>query len=255
MISIIIPYWNAEDHIARCVDSLRQEGNFEFILVNDKSKDNGETIAREHAEGDSRFVFINNKHKKGVSGARNTGLDIAQGEWITFLDADDELLPDAWLTFSAVIKADRNANVHQLNHLRYYPSKDRIKMKYANHEGTYETEHLPNCWWGVWNKLCKAEFVKDIRFDESLNYGEDGLFVLECLVKDKRIHHGTRRQTAVKHILGNPNSLSHIKSDKDVLKQIHTYEKFMLKQNDSLIKAVVCEEIQKLWKRMEKFYR
>ena len=69
------------------------------------------------------------------------------------------------------------------------------------------------------------------------------------------MHHGSRQQTAVKHILGNPNSLSHVKSDKDVLKQIRTYEKFMQRQSNDMMKAVVCEEMQKLWKRMEKFYR
>lgn len=254
MISVIIPYWNAAKWIGRCVDSLKQPGDFEFILVNDKSKDDGEQIAREHAGDDERFVFVDNKHKKGVSGARNTGIETASGEWITFLDADDEMLPGAYDTFMTAIKSDNKAKMHQLNHRRYYTAINKLKLKYANDGGWYDLKALPDVWWSIWNKLYKRSFVKDVRFNESLQYGEDGLFILECLAKDGRIHHADRYLTAVKHRFDNPQSLSHVKTDKDIIKQIHAYEKFMQKQDDEL-KAVVCQELQKLWARVERCYR
>ena len=253
MISVIIPYWNAAEWIGRCVESLKQPGDFEFILVNDKSKDDSEKIARELA--DDRFVFVDNQHKKGVSGARNTGLDVAKGDWITFLDADDEMLPGAFDTFNAVIQADRKANIHQLNHFRYNAATDRLRMKSPYQGGWYDLNNLPETWWGVWNKLFRADFVKGVRFNESIQYGEDGLFMLECLAKDGKIHQGDRHLATTKHRFDSPNSLSHIKTDKDVIKQIHAYEKWMLKQEDNAIRVIACQEMQKLWARVERFYR
>ena len=163
MISVIVPYWNAGKWIGRCTDSLmKQTGDFEFILVDDMSDD---SPAFEH---DERFILTENRHTKGVSGARNTGIEAAHGEWITFLDADDEMLPDAYEIFQRVIKRDPEAVMHQLNHVRYYTSIRKTALKYANKEGRYDAAHLPAMWFGVWNKLYKREFIQDIRFQEGM---------------------------------------------------------------------------------------
>ena len=123
--SVIVPYWNAEPWLGRCCESLtRQAGDFDFILVNDSSTDNSEAIANEYANRDQRFVLMDNERTKGVSGARNTGIVHARTEWLTFLDADDELLDDAHHTFTKVIATDKTARFFQLNHLRYYSRID-----------------------------------------------------------------------------------------------------------------------------------
>ena len=89
MISVIVPYKNSEPWIGRCVESLKaQGGDMEFILVNDHSTDGGKKIAKDLTKGDKRFRHYENARADGVSGARNTGLDKAKGEWITFLDAE-----------------------------------------------------------------------------------------------------------------------------------------------------------------------
>ena len=148
MISVIVPYKDAAKWIERCAKSLKQQtDDFEFIFVDDHSEDNGEEILREIA--DSRFMLMKNHRHPGVSGARNTGLDIARGDWITFLDADDEMLPGGLDTYLEVIAADPDANIHQLNHLRYYPSIDKLTMKYPNEEGAYTSKELPQIWFGV----------------------------------------------------------------------------------------------------------
>ena len=93
MISVIIPYKNAEKYIPRCAESLlQQDSNFEFIFVNDDSEDDGPEILKNYA--DSRFVMLYNSGCPGVSGARNVGLANAEGDWITFLDVDDVMLPN-----------------------------------------------------------------------------------------------------------------------------------------------------------------
>lgn len=248
MISVIVPYWNSEQWLGRCLESLHQQaGNFEFIIVNDGSTDGGESIAEEYAQTDSRFSLYRNEHGKGVSGARNTGLDHATGEWLTFLDADDEMLPNAWETFQKAIRDD--ANVIQLSHRR---KRENMERTAGSMEGRYKLPNIPDHWWGVWNKLFRAEFVKDIRYDEGLQYGEDGLFVLECLKKDEYLYHADRTLTTTRHRFENLQSLSHAKTPEDIMKQCHTYEEFMRRQDNPALKFMVAKEMVKLWERITK---
>lgn len=111
-ISIIVPVYNVEKYLPRCIDSILAQTftNFELILVDDGSPDNCGAICDEYAQKDSRVVVIH-KENQGVSSARNRGLDVAQGKYIMFCDSDDkvdarwcELLhkaitrnPDAWV--------------------------------------------------------------------------------------------------------------------------------------------------------------
>lgn len=252
MISVIVPYRNAENWVGRCFQSLyNQQGDFEFIFVNDNSTDGGKEMVTLYTGNDDRFIAIDNHHHIGVSGARNTGIENASGKWITFLDADDEMLPDAYKLFTKELETD--ANIHQFNHLRYYTVKDRLVLKYANLSGWYDTSALCDMWFCVWNKLFRADFIKDIRFNERLQYGEDGLFMLECLARDERIHHADLRETTVKHRFDNKQSLSHIKTAADLVKQADVYESFM-KHQDGKMKAVACSELSKVWEKAAEEY-
>ena len=88
--SIIIPVYNAEATLNKCVDSvlMQQFANFEVILVDDGSKDGSLQICEEYARKDSRVMVIH-KENGGVSSARNRGLEIDKGKWVTFVDSDD----------------------------------------------------------------------------------------------------------------------------------------------------------------------
>ena len=251
MISVIVPYKDAEQWIGRCCESLaRQDGDFEFIIVNDGSEDGGPEIVRSYAKMDNRFRQMDNRRGPGVSGARNTGMDAAAGEYITFLDADDEMLPDAYRILTSVLK--QPANMYQFNHMRWIAKKNRDVPKYQNQRGIYTSAKLPEAWYGVWNKLFRAEFLQDIRFDERTQFGEDGLFVLECLAKGDQIRHADYKLRVCKHNLENRKSLSHQKTGADLIKQVHLYEEFMLRQTNPQLRVRVCQEIGILWqhKRM-----
>ena len=92
-ISIIVPVYNAEEYLHRCIDSILAQTftDFELLLINDGSKDNSGVICDEYAALDNR-VRVFHKENGGVSSARNMGLDNAKGEWITFVDSDDWLV-------------------------------------------------------------------------------------------------------------------------------------------------------------------
>ena len=250
MISVIVPYWNSGKWLDRCCQSLhKQKGDFEFVLVDDHSEDNGVDIVEKYVEMDSRFVNLVNEHRKGVSGARNTGINWASGEWVTFLDADDELTDGAGKIFRKY--AQTGSNMIQFNHKRYYAAKNKYLIKYANPGGDYGLENLPDAWWGVWNKLYKTEFLKQIRFDESLSYGEDGLFVLECMATGEKIRHADYEALTVIHHFDNAESLSKVKTINDIRKYIHTYEDFAFNRDSSAaMKKAAATEISNLWMRI-----
>ena len=90
LISVIVPVYNVERYLRQCIESITNQSykNLQIILIDDGSKDNSGKICDEYAEKDKRVEVIH-KENTGVSAARNTGLDNAKGEWITFVDADD----------------------------------------------------------------------------------------------------------------------------------------------------------------------
>ena len=99
-VSIIVPIYNAEKHLARCIDSiLNQEyTDFELLLVNDGSTDSCGSICDSYAEQDSRIRVIH-KENTGVSDSRNQAIDQARGTYLQFLDSDDWITPDATTLF------------------------------------------------------------------------------------------------------------------------------------------------------------
>ena len=227
-ITVIVPYWNAEPWIGRCADSLRtQEGNFEFLFVDDHSTDGSTAELLKHT--DERFVLLQNIGRRGVSAARNHGLDNASGEWVTFLDADDELLPGALSIYADDIQ-EGGAIIYQENHLRHYAATGATLRKFENPRGTYTTHNLPLCWFGVWNKIYKREPLQNIRFDEGLQFGEDEIYNLECLEIARAIR-SSGRQT-VKHNIENMQSLTHVRKAEDLIRQLKKLCEIMEKHKD-----------------------
>jgi len=244
MISIIVPFKNAEQWLERCFDSLtRLQGDFEFIVINDHSTDNSRVIAEQYAKQDNRFKVLDNEHAKGVSGARNTGLDYAKGEWLTFLDADDYLTEDADEAYKKALSV--NADMHQLNHKRLY-STGRFGVKYYNVDGWYDIEHLPQLWCVVWNTLYRAERFGDIRFKEGLQYSEDELYNLECLAREHIVHNAD--VYAVVHCFNNPESLCKTKTEQELFANSQALEEFLARQTDPVFKSVICKIISDHWR-------
>lgn len=210
--------------------------------MDDHSTDKGKAIVEEYAHKDDRIRVLVNEHTKGVSGARNTGLDYATGDWVTFLDCDDELMPRVFYMWERMA-FDSEYNIIQTNHYRNY-GKGNV-LKYKNFEGLYGINSMPQMWCMVWNKLIRREFLDDTRYVDGMQYGEDEVFILDLLCKDARIYH-TEDITVLRHF-DNKDSLSHIKGKKELLAQSRALEEFLMRSDNAEVNSFVCDTLSEHW--------
>ena len=179
LVTIIIPIYNAEAYLARCVDSvLNQEyKNFELFLVNDGSTDESGKICREYAERDGRIRFIQ-KENTGVSDSRNVALSMAQGTYIQFLDSDDWIAPEA--TRLLVQSMEKNqcdmviSDFYRVSGEHMAQKGDINENRVLNRQefSDHMIEDPADFYYGVlWNKIYRRKIIEDygIRMDITLN--------------------------------------------------------------------------------------
>ena len=191
LISIIVPVYNSEQTLNRCIDSILGQTyrNFELLLINDGSLDRSGEICDEYAQQDSR-VKVFHKENGGVSSARNVGLDNARGEWITFCDSDDTVTAE-WLQNAASICSGKELVVQG-----FYPSNPEG----FHTSGKFEKCDLPvvqglsylykcSAFGYVWNKMFLGRVISEqaIRFCSDLTFKEDEVFSLQYCVYISRI--------------------------------------------------------------------
>lgn len=193
-ISVIIPVYNAEKHLEKCIGSLlaQTETSCEFIFVNDGSKDGSRKIIEEFQERDDRIVLINQENQ-GVSRARNNGIASATGDYIGFADADDYAEPDLFekmYTAATTFKADivtanyfeELAGAKIKTALPFAPDavfkKDAIVREIIPF--FIREEILNQCW----NKLYSSRLIhsKHVVFPAGVPIGEDGFFNLQAFL-------------------------------------------------------------------------
>lgn len=175
--SIIVPVYNVEKEIKKCLDSIKNQtyGDFEVLCVDDCGKDSSMDIVREYAQKDNRFKILTHEHNRGVSAARNTGLDNASGEYTMFVDSDD------WLETNALEIIKNNfdkskSEVIVFNIYNCYPDgkkeiNDTTNFKKSNQTQVLLTENNLNTFIGVvWNRAYKTSLINDnhIRFPEGM---------------------------------------------------------------------------------------
>ena len=189
LISIVIPVYNAEKYLEQCLNSIKNQTykNFEVILVNDGSIDHSESICMDFVKVDTRFKYFT-KVNGGASSARNFGLDNVTGNYITFIDADDwvdenhlEVLinnikdNNSDMAVSSIKKFDNSNNFY----FRVYSNEEKYLLNYNKFNRVEFLVILPklipanNSYKVAVSKLFKKELVTDVRFDESIVYGED----------------------------------------------------------------------------------
>lgn len=249
-VSIIVPVYNVEDYIEECIDSIVNQTlkEIEIIIVNDGTKDNSIKKIEKYLS-DPRVVLIN-KENGGLSSARNAGLKLAKGEYISFIDSDDfielTMLEDLYnnsedseIVFSDIIlynnitkeKKDRKRNI--------------IQKKIGRGSSFLDGTPLE-----VWNKIYKKEYLEKInlKFIEGIIY-EDVNFTIESMFLAKKVkyiekghyyYRINRNSSIIAESNKNRNSFLVVTSDKKIVeeikefyrkneKKISSYEKILLK--------------------------
>lgn len=191
MVSIIVPIYNAENYLRRCVDSiLNQEyTDFELLLVNDGSTDASGDICEEYGDQDPRVIVIQ-KENTGVSDSRNRALDRAMGKYLQFLDSDDWITPDATRLF---VRAAEEYGCDMVISDFYRVVGERLSTKGDIEEegvltreefAAHMMENPADFYYGVlWNKLYRRDIVEEhnLRMDTDINWCEDFMFNLEYI--------------------------------------------------------------------------
>lgn len=194
LISVIIPVYNAEKYIERCINSIVKQSyvNWELIIVDDGSIDDSFNIASYLAESDVRIQVMHTENY-GVCSARNLGIEVAKGEYITFLDSDDEL--ESWTLdrlYSMCIENNSDIAIGQCKRIKdsgeiiesQYPkefelwkNQEAIRHSLEDHPATYS----------VWGKLYKRKIIGDTKFDIGHKVHEDSFFLFELLIKNPTV--------------------------------------------------------------------
>ena len=256
LISVIVPIYNVSKYISRCIESIlaQKYNNIEIILINDGSTDESGKICDEYAKKDLRIKVIHKKNE-GVSKTRNYGIDIANGEYITFIDADDYIEKDMYFDMM---------NIQHLNVIPdivtsgYYYETEAGKIfdsSNINHE-LYDILNSENAFneifsgrFGayIWNKLFKKELLDEfkIRFEPQIYSGEDLLFVCECISNAKNIVHCNQNYY---HYVKRKDSVTNSKFNSKLLSSRLAYEKIIKiaenKLPKSFIDVKVCESFE-----------
>ena len=201
-VSLIIPVYNKQAFLERCFNSLvnQKPHDAEIIIVDDGSKDGSYKICKRYAK-QYDWKLYKTKHQ-GVSEARNFGLDKADGEYVAFLDADDAFTEDALDVMTRITR--HGYNIIQFGQYRH---KDEQGFIDATRKGVFTLNNLPRRWAMVWNKIYKRDFIEQhgIRFIEGMQFGEDELFNLNCILKNGSLYHAP--QALIRHYFDDTKSL------------------------------------------------
>jgi glycosyltransferase involved in cell wall biosynthesis len=204
-VSIVVPIYNVEKYLSRCLDSLLAQSlkDIEIVAVNDGSNDSSLDILKKFALKDSRIKVID-KPNGGVSSARNAGIKIASGEYIGFVDPDDWVNQEMYKCMHNSAKSEK-ADIVMCTYIREFESHSKLKNFNLPSKVLYEGEkvkknimrrlvgplndeianpELLDAWGTVWSKLYRAEIIKEkgIRFIDLKKIGtnEDTVFNIEA---------------------------------------------------------------------------
>lgn len=231
--SLIVPLYNAEKTICRCVDSILRQlyDDFEIILIDDGSVDNGYEICVNYKKEDKR-IRIYRQDNSGPSVARNLGIEKANGEWICFIDSDDYISDNYLSELNALIT--RNDNLDMI-FMGFY--KDDMQKKATeimlpddcDSKGIELVTRLvkQGMFGYTWIKIFKREKIKTNRFRNDLKLFEDEIFTCETLPQCKNI--AVLKKPLYHYVISSNDSLMN-----------RTYDDYCFK----------CDEVYKVWKRL-----
>ena len=222
-ISVIVPVYNKSKYLSAMLDSVLKQSfsDYEVILIDDGSTDDSGKIADEYSQNDSR-IQVYHIENGGVSHARNVGLDMAKGEYITFIDADDTVAENYLenlytcmtsnktdLVISGILKADDQGNTLKEIHVPYKGTKsvEGIINEFAS------VQHDTGIYGFCVAKIFRKQLAEDLRFDEEINLAEDFDFYLRLYDKISTIYFDDQ---CLYYYLQNADNSSALVSDRQI---------------------------------------
>jgi glycosyltransferase involved in cell wall biosynthesis len=204
-ISVIVPVYNTEIYLKRCIDSIINQTfkDIEIILIDDGSTDSSADICDQYAQLDSRIRVVHQMNK-GVSTARNVGLDLARGDYIGFVDSDDFIAPTMFetllnliLKYQVPISMCSYLDGHNLKYCESLsPAKIAVSSGVLSAEDALRKILVPGDYNGfLWNKLFDSRLFNGenpIRMDCAIFFGEDLLTVVQCMTMVSKIAYTTQ---------------------------------------------------------------
>ncbi len=256
LLSIIVPIYNAEQYLPKCVESIINQSykKLEIFLVDDGSTDKCPEICDKYAQIDKRIKVIHKKNE-GLVRARKTALDVAEGDYIAFVDDDDWIEPDMYLK----LMEDLETSGADFVDSGYFCDKDGIsweerKLKRQLYELDEYTKHaffrallclddLYDLSHQVWCRIFKKDIIKECygKVPDALQHGEDAVAMAYCILKAKRI---LQVEDVFYHHIYREESMAHLKSASYVRKMFESlffYGNIIL-DNDRLMRR---EDIDK----------
>ena len=212
-VSIIIPVYNAEKFIGKTIESVLNQTykNWEMLIFNDKSKDDSLKIIKKYSEKDERIKVVDSKENVGVVAARNKLIEIATGEFIAFLDADDYWKQNK-LEKQIKFMRKNNASISCTEYTRVTEDEKEINDIIIKEIITYE-DMLKNNYLGCLTVIYNANKLGKRYFKERKK-NEDYVLWLE-IVKETKIIFGLKENLAFYRVLNNSRSSNKIKVAKD----------------------------------------
>ena len=255
-ISIIVPIYKAEIFLLRCIDSIICQSlrDIEIILVDDGSMDNSLAICNEYAKKDNRIKVIS-KNNGGLSSARNAGLDIATGEFISFVDADDWIEPEM-MEYLLELMDGQNMHISSCGHSRddtqgnILCTKIKEPRQFLNLEKALSIKYLDSFSWGklfpAWLFRPGQNSEPGIRFDESIYHSEDLLFNCECMMKVQGLiydtapyYHYVQHSASLRHVPFNEKQFSALDARLKVIALANSIN------NVKLVREAKCDYIDR----------
>ena len=246
LISILIPVYNTEKYIRRCIESAMCQSydNLEIVVVDDGSKDSSLSIIQELANKDKRIKEYSKTNEKNIAKTRNYLLERVNGKYFTFLDSDDYLNKNHILNlYNNMVKYDSDISVcgYFINFFRWKRFSLGIRNGSMNKDDLLGNVIITTKFnVSLWNKLFKSELASDLRFDETIKTGEDIIFCYNYLKMSNKLSY-TKKKSYNYYL--RPGSEIHQKfSDKHVSYIDGLYELMMNEENElykSVLKAVI----------------
>ena len=268
-ISVIIPVYNGEKYINKTIGLILNQAykDIELILVNDGSTDGSREICEKYAKIDSRVILIN-KNNAGISAARNTGLGVATGEWISFIDQDDEISIDIYIKLTAQLDFSDDMVVAGKKMLLINEEDSVLQESIYDYEDdtvvdeSRKLTHLFNInrdtrLLHLWNCLYKRKIIElfGIKFNTNLRYGhEDTLFNFEYVTKCIKIRYVKGVVYTYSRRMATSTSL---KENKDYISDFKIYCDVVgncLKKNDKRTESMLFTYLLRIGINMFKQY-